>query len=53
MFCHHVGDSVEFTVLRDGQEQKLLLVVAARPPQESFGTQSGRKLGRPKPRASG
>ncbi len=40
MFCHRVGDTVEFVVLRDGQEQKLLLVVAARPPQESFGTQA-------------
>jgi serine protease Do len=39
MFCHRVGDTVEFTVLRDGQEQKLLLVVGARPPQESFSAQ--------------
>ncbi|HXI84015.1 MAG TPA: S1C family serine protease [Verrucomicrobiae bacterium] len=40
MFCHRVGDTVEFTVLRGGQEQKLLLVVAARPPQESFSAQT-------------
>ena len=49
MFCHRVGDTVEFTVLRDGQEQKLLLVVAARPPQEQFGTQVTPQLGPPKP----
>ena len=39
MFCHRIGDTVEFTVSRDGQEQKLLLVVGARPPQESFNAQ--------------
>jgi len=49
MFGHRVGDTVEFTVLRDGQEQKLLLVVAARPPQESFGAQSIPQLGPLKP----
>jgi serine protease Do len=49
MFCHRVGDTVEFTVLRGGQEQKLLLVVVARPPQESFGAQASRQLGPLKP----
>jgi serine protease Do len=39
MFYHRVGDAVEFTVLRDGQEMKLLLTVGARPPQEAFGFQ--------------
>jgi serine protease Do len=48
MFCHRVGDTVEFTVLRDGQKQKLLLVVAARPPQEPFGVQAMPQLGAPK-----
>jgi len=37
MFYHRVGDSVGFTVQRDGQLTKLVLVVAARPPQEAFG----------------
>lgn len=39
MFLHRIGDTVEFTILRSGQEQKLLLIVAARPPQESFNAQ--------------
>lgn len=37
MFYHRVGDKVEFTVLRNGQEEKLLLSVAVRPAQEAFG----------------
>jgi serine protease Do len=49
MFCHRVGDVVEFTVLRGGQEQKLLLVVAARPPLESFGAQTMPQPGPLKP----
>jgi serine protease Do len=49
MFCHRVGDTVEFTVLRDGQKQKLLLVVAARPPQEPFGVQATPQVGPLKP----
>jgi len=39
MFYHRVGDTVEFTVLRDGQEMKLLLTVGARPSQEAFDFQ--------------
>jgi S1-C subfamily serine protease len=31
MFYHRVGDQVEFTVLRNGQAQKFLLVVGNRP----------------------
>jgi serine protease Do len=49
MFYHHVGDAVEFTVLRDRQKQKLLLIVAARPPQEPFGVQAVPQLGALKP----
>jgi hypothetical protein len=49
MFYHRIGDTVEFKVLRDGQEQKLLLVVATRPPQETFGTQVTPQHGSPKP----
>jgi S1-C subfamily serine protease len=49
MFCHRIGDTVEFTVLRDGQEQKLLLIVAARPPQESFSAQALPQADPPKP----
>jgi serine protease Do len=37
MFYHRVGDQVEFTVLRNGQEEKLRVVVGARPAQEAFG----------------
>ena len=47
MFFHRVGDKVEFTVLREGQQQKLLLVVGARPPQEPFSTQPGPLPGLP------
>jgi serine protease Do len=36
MFYHRVGDKVEFTVLRNGQEEKFLLVVGARPARETF-----------------
>ncbi len=49
MFYHRVGDTVAFTVLRDGQRQKLLLIVAARPPQEPFGVQATPQLGALKP----
>ncbi len=49
MFTHRVGDVVEFTVQRSGQEQKLLLVVAARPPLESFGAQVMPQTEPPKP----
>jgi serine protease Do len=49
MFCHRVGDTVEFTVLRDGQKHRLLLIVAARPPQEPFGIQGMPQLGALKP----
>ncbi|HVM60944.1 MAG TPA: trypsin-like peptidase domain-containing protein [Verrucomicrobiae bacterium] len=37
MFYHRVGDKVEFTVLRDGLEQKIILTVGGRPAQEAFG----------------
>lgn len=40
MFYHRVGDTVEFTVLRDGQEQKLLVVVGNRPPEEESNPSS-------------
>jgi serine protease Do len=44
MFYHRVGDTVEFTVLREGQETKLLLTVGARPPQEAFGIQPSQPI---------
>jgi serine protease Do len=37
MFYHRVGDNVEFTVFRSGQEEKLRVVVGVRPEQEAFG----------------
>jgi serine protease Do len=37
MFYHHVGDKVEFTVRRNGLQQKVVLTVGSRPPQEAFG----------------
>jgi serine protease Do len=40
MFYRHAGDQVEFTVLRDGQEKKVLLIVAARPVDESVLVQT-------------
>jgi len=49
MFYHRVGDTVEFTLLRDGQKRKLLLIVATRPPQEPFGVQAMPQLGALKP----
>jgi S1-C subfamily serine protease len=38
MFYYRVGDKVEFTVRRNGLEQKILLTVGSRPPQEAFGS---------------
>jgi S1-C subfamily serine protease len=38
MFYHRVGDKVEFTMLRNGGQEKFLLVVVARPAQEPFGS---------------
>ncbi len=35
MFYCHAGDKVEFTVRRDGEEQKIALVVGARPAEET------------------
>ena len=35
MFYCHVGDHVQFTVLRDGQEQSITLIVGSRPPEET------------------
>jgi serine protease Do len=37
MFYHRVGDKVEFTVRRNGSEQKVVLTVGSRPLQEAFG----------------
>jgi len=37
MFYHRAGDRVEFTVRRNGVEQKLVLTVGNRPLQEAFG----------------
>ena len=34
MFFQHVGDRLDFTVLRDGQEKSLSLIVAAQPTEE-------------------
>jgi len=49
MFYHHVGDAVEFTVLRNGEERKLLLTVGARPPQEAFGFEPVQQVPAPRP----
>lgn len=38
MFYHRAGDNVEFTVRRDGLEQKIVLIVGSRPPEEAFGS---------------
>ncbi len=38
MFYYRVGDKVEFTVRRNGLEQKIMLTVGSRPPQEAFGS---------------
>jgi len=40
MFFHRVGDKVEFTVRRNGLEQKIVLTVGSRPEQEAFGSVS-------------
>ncbi|HTS17938.1 MAG TPA: trypsin-like peptidase domain-containing protein [Verrucomicrobiae bacterium] len=40
MFYHRAGDRVEFTVLRNGHEQKIVLTVGTRPVQEAFGSVS-------------
>jgi S1-C subfamily serine protease len=37
MFFHRFGDKVEFTVRRNGLEQKVVLTVGSRPPEEPFG----------------
>ncbi|HUJ73135.1 MAG TPA: trypsin-like peptidase domain-containing protein [Verrucomicrobiae bacterium] len=39
MFYCHAGDKVMFTVLRDGQEHQIALVVGTRPPEEIAATQ--------------
>jgi S1-C subfamily serine protease len=49
MFYHRVGDRVEFTVLRNGQEQKFLLVVGNRPPEEAPGAPPMPQVGLPPP----
>jgi S1-C subfamily serine protease len=38
MFYHRVGDQVAFTVRRNGLEQRIVLTVGSRPPQEPFGS---------------
>jgi serine protease Do len=48
MFYHRVGDKVEFTVLRNGQEQKLLLVVGSRPAEEAFDSPPIPQIGPPR-----
>ncbi len=40
MFYRHAGDQVEFTILRGGQEQKILLVVRVRPAEEPVMAQT-------------
>jgi S1-C subfamily serine protease len=47
MFYHRAGDSVEFTVRRNGVEQKLVLTVGNRPVQEAFGYMSAPQPARP------
>jgi S1-C subfamily serine protease len=49
MFYHRVGDQVEFTVLRHGLEQRIMLVVGSRPAQEAFGSVSIPQLVPPGP----
>jgi len=49
MFYHRVGDRVEFTVLRNGQEQKFLLVVGNRPAEEANGASPTPQVGLPPP----
>ena len=51
MFYHRVGDKVEFTVRRNGLEQKIVLTVGSRPPQEAFGSVSIPQLVPPAPSA--
>ena len=48
MFYHRVGDRVEFTVLRNGQEQKVLLVVGSRPAEEAFNSAPIPQIGPPR-----
>jgi serine protease Do len=40
MFYRHVGDQMEFTILRGGQEKKVSLAVAAQPANEPIMVQS-------------
>jgi len=49
MFYHRAGDRVEFTVRRNGLEQKLVLTVGNRPVQEAFGYMSVPPPGPPAP----
>ncbi len=49
MFFHRVGDKVEFTVQRNGLEQKIVLTVGSRPEQEAFGSVSIPQLVPPVP----
>ena len=39
MFYRHMGDQMEFTILRNGKEQKVSLVVGARPAEETAAVQ--------------
>jgi S1-C subfamily serine protease len=51
IFYYRVGDKVEFTVRRNGLEQRIVLIVASRPPQEPFGSVSASRLASPDPSA--
>jgi S1-C subfamily serine protease len=48
MFYRRAGDRVEFTIRRDGQEQKVLLAVSARPTEEPVQVRSVPEFGFPK-----
>jgi len=45
MFYRHTGDQMEFTILRNGQEQKVSLVVGARPAEETAAVRPIPQLG--------
>ena len=51
MFYYRVGDRVEFTVRRNGLEQKIVLTVGSRPSQEAFGSVTTPRLVPPGPAA--
>jgi S1-C subfamily serine protease len=53
MFYHRIGDKMEFTVLRNGQEENLRVVVGTRPAQEAFGILPPPQIALPKPLGRG